>query len=252
MGTTKTPLYDALVLAISAYEASDDWDADGLPEIAAMYAALPDDAGPDTAAWRTYSAAWGLAWSAYRAPFEAAMDAAREALAKSDEPREYTIRYRDGSGVEDTIISTPREIEAAVADHVLAGDWSCDEEEPTTAYIDVAVTCIDGYDDPQTITIDVPEPDCDSDNGHGHDWRSPWSVVGGLKENPGVRGHGGGTICTEVCAHCGRYRISDSWAQRHDTGEQGLDETTYRAADDESLAYVERCAAKLREAAAAE
>jgi hypothetical protein len=71
--------------------------------------------------------------------------------------------------------------------------------------------------------------------GHEHDWRSDHEVVGGLKENPGVLGHGGGVIVREHCAHCGAYRVTDTWAQCPETGEQGLTATAYEAADDVSL-----------------
>lgn len=88
-----------------------------------------------------------------------------------------------------------------------------------------------------TITIDADEPDCEHEDGH--DWQSPIEVVGGLRENPGVHGNGGGVIITEVCAHCGAYRITNTWAQRSDTGEQGLRSIEYRDADESSLAWVE-------------
>lgn len=89
-----------------------------------------------------------------------------------------------------------------------------------------------------TITLDAEEPDCE--DGESHDWRSPYSVLGGLKENPGVWGHGGGVVITEVCAHCGRYRVTDTWAQRPDTGEQGLTSVEYRDADEDSIAWLGR------------
>ncbi len=85
-----------------------------------------------------------------------------------------------------------------------------------------------------TIRVDVAEPRC---AGAAHDWQAPYDVVGGIEENPGVWGHGGGVIITAVCAHCGMYRVTDTWAQRRDTGEQGLRSVTYREADDASLAW---------------
>ena len=88
-----------------------------------------------------------------------------------------------------------------------------------------------------TIELPAEEPDCEE--GHDHDWRSPHSVLGGLAENPGVSGHGGGVIIREVCAHCGRYRITDTWAQDRSTGEQGLRSVSYEEADAASLAWVE-------------
>ena len=87
----------------------------------------------------------------------------------------------------------------------------------------------------KTIAIDPDEPKCEECE---HDWKSPYSVVGGLKENPGVRGNGGGVIITEVCCHCGCYRITDTWAQNPSTGEQGLESVRYEEPDSMSAAYV--------------
>jgi hypothetical protein len=86
----------------------------------------------------------------------------------------------------------------------------------------------DGHDEDVacgTVAIDPDEPEC----GHteGHDWRSPYSLLGGLQENPGVQGHGGGVIYREVCVRCGCERITDTWAQRPDNGEQGLTSVRY-------------------------
>jgi hypothetical protein len=86
-----------------------------------------------------------------------------------------------------------------------------------------------------TTTIDPDEPDC---TGDGHDWQSP-EMLGGLSENPGVVGHGGGVIVTEVCAHCGRYRTTDTWAQNRSTGEQGLTSVEYTVADNRSEQWIE-------------
>ncbi|HXI78815.1 MAG TPA: hypothetical protein VNH21_16885 [Steroidobacteraceae bacterium] len=96
-----------------------------------------------------------------------------------------------------------------------------------------------------TYTFDVVEPDCTA--GKEHDWRTPHSVVGGVRENPGVEGHGGGVIIRDVCSHCGMYRITDTWAQDPQTGEQGLEETTYEDADDASLAWIAAREAKAEE-----
>lgn len=92
---------------------------------------------------------------------------------------------------------------------------------------------------PQKITVAIgpAEPECKNDGEH--DWQSPYELLGWLKDNPGVFGHGGGVIYTEVCAKCGRYRITDTWAQRRDTGEQGLHTVEYRDADDRSRAWIE-------------
>ena len=89
----------------------------------------------------------------------------------------------------------------------------------------------------EEMSFDMPEPDC---TGPEHEWKSPCSLLGGLRENPGVEGHGGGVIIRECCAHCGTYRVTDTWAQRSDTGEQGLHEVTYEDADDASREWLAR------------
>ena len=76
-----------------------------------------------------------------------------------------------------------------------------------------------------TISIEPDEPDCV--DGEIHDWQTPIEIVGGIESNPGVQGHGGGVVCHECCMRCGCARITDSWAQRPDTGEQGLESVEY-------------------------
>lgn len=48
-----------------------------------------------------------------------------------------------------------------------------------------------------------------------------------------VRSHGGGVRILEVCRHCGIYRETDTWATNMQTGEQGLEEISYREAEEQ-------------------
>lgn len=131
-----------------------------------------------------------------------------------------------------------------------------DNESMLEAAIDAAVDATDGAEavyiewesldggtwsgpDSETHTIEIPPtvPDC---CGGEHEFRSPFSVVGGCKENPGVYGHGGGVIMTEVCCLCGCYQITDTWAQNPENGEQGLRSVEYLESDDESEAWLTR------------
>ena len=135
---------------------------------------------------------------------------------------------------------TAETAEEAAQGYVDGGEW---ESEPSTWWIDIHCTPIDDdgeeiEDEAETITVEVEpeEPECQEAD---HDWCSPLEVVGGIESNPGVWGHGGGLKITEVCRHCGAYRITNTWAQRQDTGEQGLRSTEYRDADGDSLAWVE-------------
>lgn len=132
----------------------------------------------------------------------------------------------------------------AAREYVNDGDWG---DRSTTSWIRVYVWRMGLYledgavneatidREPHTVMLAAEEPECEE--GEDHDWQSPLRVVGGIAENPGVWGHGGGVIITEVCAHCGTYRVTDTWAQDPETGEQGLRSVEYRDADDASLAW---------------
>lgn len=103
--------------------------------------------------------------------------------------------------------------EAAEALHVLRCTALLDREN------------CDNQQESVTVRFDQDEPKCSSDDGH--DWQSPYSIVGGIKENPGVWGHGGGVVINECCMNCGCQKSTDTWAQRGDTGEQGLTSVSY-------------------------
>lgn len=122
----------------------------------------------------------------------------------------------------------------AAQDYVDGGDWG---ENDATHWVTVNVwrTAI-GIDDGEivescheedtvTVAIDPPEPECE--DGQDHDWASDFDVVGGIEQNPGVWGHGGGVIITEHCRRCGCGRHTDTWAQDPETGEQGLTSARY-------------------------
>jgi hypothetical protein len=88
----------------------------------------------------------------------------------------------------------------------------------------VYVECDDGTDEIVTVTVEPDEPSC---SHGGHDWRAPHEIVGGLEENPGVRGHGAGVIMTRVCMNCGCGRHTDTWAQNREDGTQGHTSVRY-------------------------
>lgn len=113
-----------------------------------------------------------------------------------------------------------------------ARDWLRNgyDAEERTIWVDAYVWPLDDDGvvaderDSVTVQIDPDEPRCGSGN---HDWQSPIELVGGIAENPGVWGHGGGCYINEVCMCCGTKRVTDTWAQRPDTGEQGLTSVSY-------------------------
>jgi hypothetical protein len=106
------------------------------------------------------------------------------------------------------------------------GDW---DTEQGTVWVDTYIFIQDAGGDRErvdtiTVQIDPEEPECTKTS---HDWQAPQEIVGGLEENPGVFGHGGGVKIYECCMHCGCQKVTDTWAQRPDTGEQGLTSVTY-------------------------
>lgn len=72
---------------------------------------------------------------------------------------------------------------------------------------------IEGTEDEETFAVDPPEPPC---RRAEHRWREESTQC-----------HGGGVVIQYRCRHCGLVREYDSWAQRRDTGEQGLRSVTY-------------------------
>ena len=89
------------------------------------------------------------------------------------------------------------------------------------------------------VELAPPEPDCVGDGEHV--WEAPYSIVGGIKENPGVSGHGGGVIIDEICRYCGAQRNTNTWAQGPG-GAQGYRSVAYTETNDEVLRLLEQTA----------
>ena len=162
----------------------------------------------------------------------------------------YRAVLDGGNGGETTITATTIE-GALAATRVWAreGDW---DTSSGTIWVDVYVESEHGDRLPDhNVNIAPPEPPCrpldmvsypdtgaaepprsgDVDSPEGHRWRSPHSIVGGIRENPGVYGHGGGVTCAYVCTRCGCGKHTDSGAQNPDTGTQGLSSIAYRVGE---------------------
>lgn len=141
----------------------------------------------------------------------------------------------DGDGNAEVEMEDARTRGEAAKEYVDGGDWNEDEDTPTSTWVHVYTwpryyvgdDWIDDDDerDSETIEIEPKAPKCKE--GHEHSWHSPHDIVGGLEDNPGVIGNGGGAIIMEVCRHCGCGRTTDTWAQDPSTGEQGLHSVTY-------------------------
>lgn len=147
-------------------------------------------------------------------------------------PENTTIAYtlRDGNGDEKEITATSlSDAREQAADWARGGDWNLDEGDETI-WVKVYITDKDGDDiDSVRVAIDPIAPKCSDGGRDSHNWQSPVEIVGGIKENPGVCGHGGGVTITDVCMACGAKRVRDTWAQDRSTGEQGLDSVRYEA-----------------------
>jgi hypothetical protein len=204
--TTETPCKDAYRAAVTAARAA--WDA----------YCNDEPADEESEACRAAFAA-----------DEVVIDA-HNAWCASDELRDYVIRDDNASW---NIQSRPSTLDADVEKSVRDGDW---ETEETWWWRGRAF----GEDGTETkvgpIEMSPDEPACR--RGREHDWQAPHSVVGGIRDNPGVWGHGGGVKIHEVCAICGAHRHTNTWAQDPVTGEQGLRSVSYEPADDDSLAWV--------------
>lgn len=153
----------------------------------------------------------------------------------------------DDGNADVDIIGAKSDYDAA-QEYVFGGEWG---EITSTVWFSIATWnrawAIDADGDVvelrannsgHTIEMNPPEPECE--RGHEHDWQAPYQVLGGLEENPGVWGHGGGVIIREVCSHCGKYRIRDTWAQNPENGMQGLESVEYEDADDASEEWIEQ------------
>ena len=144
----------------------------------------------------------------------------------------FILRDRD-SGVEQDI-----EAESMSDARQAADDWarSVAWNSELTIWVDTFVIPLDEdgepiWDDRERVTTTItPTEPCCSERGQAHDWQSPYSILGGLRENPGVFARDAGILITTVCMHCGCSRTINTYAQRPDTGERGFESVTYTPA----------------------
>lgn len=120
-----------------------------------------------------------------------------------------------------------------------SGDW----DRSSTLWLEAQVMPIEDDGDcgasigTVRITLQPEPPKCTCDE---HVWCSPYHILGGVEENPGVWGHGGGARIKEVCSECGVYRLTDTWATNPCDGTQGHTSVEYLPADEQSLEWVEQ------------
>lgn len=142
-------------------------------------------------------------------------------------------RYRESSGYTEDLEST--DLDSAIEetrDRLRDGDWPVENK---TLYVEAWIDDPDDDSHHLEVAIHPEEPECTESE---HDWQSPHELLGGLEENPGVWGHGGGVIMTEVCAHCGMYRVKDTWDQSQ--GPEPVETIEYREADEDSIQWTRK------------
>lgn len=139
----------------------------------------------------------------------------------TDSTTTYTLRDDGGSTeeIEATDLDDAREQAIEWAE---GGEWNLDEGP---AHIDVRIEQDGETVDCVTVHLEQTAPKCV--DKHDHDWGSPISVVGGIDENPGVWGHGGGVTITTCCLRCGAKRVVDTAAT--DGSGRTCEEVTYDA-----------------------
>jgi hypothetical protein len=120
----------------------------------------------------------------------------------------------------------------AAQEYVDGGEWG---ETTRTDWIHVYAWRVGINEDGELVRVDNEkhrielEPEAPScvDGGDEHDWQAPYEIVGGIEENPGVSGNGGGVIMTEVCMRCGCGKTVNTWDTDMSNGEQGLTSVQY-------------------------
>lgn len=105
--------------------------------------------------------------------------------------------------------------DAARAAHEFACEGVEDlvEELGKTVYGEARYAPVDDPNAVEIVEVRVdPDPPACVDGGE-HEWDSPAEIVGGIPENPGCWGHGGGIVIEEVCMRCACGRTRDTWDQ---------------------------------------
>lgn len=120
--------------------------------------------------------------------------------------------------------SSIKELVEEAVDWAEGGDWDSDLQ---TCWVDLTLKVYTDEGEPietifKQVTIEPEEPLCEGDEDGSHNWVDEHEIVGGIKENPGCWGHGGGVIIQRACTKCGMLREEDTWAQNRNNGQQGL------------------------------
>lgn len=66
-----------------------------------------------------------------------------------------------------------------------------------------------------TRALNPKDPRCEKTDNGEHEWVATLEREGGIAENPGVWGHGGGVIINDHCKHCDLERQTNTWESDH-------------------------------------
>jgi hypothetical protein len=150
------------------------------------------------------------------------------------------FRISDGTGADVIEANDMQDAMDTASSNWKMGDWD------TKSIVEVRVVEIDAdgkeIGDADWVDVEVGEdptpPECTEDD---HDFVADHSVVGGLKENPGVWSAGGTRLkILTCCKHCGSYKREVIVGAQHNPGE--CDTVEYLPADEASIAWIEATA----------
>ena len=126
-----------------------------------------------------------------------------------------------------------------------AKEWASEGSYDERVMVSV---CVRGIDDDGEYTDEYdsseveagPEPEApECAEGEEHAWESPYEIVGGCKDNPGVWGLGGTTLTFHsVCCRCGAHKHETSYGSQRNPGQ--CDQVTYEEANDETKEWIAR------------
>ncbi len=176
----------------------------------------------------------------------------------TDKLPNYRIYDLTGGGVtEDIYAETLEDAIEQGREWIEQGDWSSEDGTYRTITLPCCVREIVRYrseplpgesiDEDATADNDAHDcsgeysdelPECDASDDGEHDWQSPYSLVGGIRENPGVWSNGGTSMSyKEVCAICGKYKIKTSKGSQCNPDEARV-VIEIQDADEASLAWI--------------
>lgn len=121
----------------------------------------------------------------------------------------------------------------------LKGTMPTEIDEEATANGD-AHDCTGRYSDTLPECEATRPSPAEGEDQQGHDWRTPHSLVGGIKENPGVWSTGGtGMTFDYVCRNCGCYKHENHPGSQRNPDE-ALEAITIKPRDEASDAWLKR------------